>query len=79
MTDRDGSTPAESLVNHLKKCRKTGGALVGDAGVDMTPVVAEMIAAGWRYEGTEYIDGKRVRYLAPPPKETERESNDDQR
>lgn len=61
----------EALVEHLKECRGIDAALVGGADVDMTPTVQMLLDAGWTYDGTEYMDGKRIRYLkAPAPEES---------
>lgn len=57
--------PVEALVEHLKECRQVDAAIVADG--DATELVDELVAAGWTYEGTEYVEGKRVRYLVPPP------------
>jgi hypothetical protein len=56
---------AEELADHLKNCRGVDAAIVADGNAD--ELVARMIAEGWRYEGVEYVEGKRVRYLVPPP------------
>jgi hypothetical protein len=56
---------AEELVEHLKECRKVDVAVVKDGNAD--DLVARMIAEGWTYDGVEYVAGKRVRYLTPPP------------
>lgn len=65
MTDGSGAA-AQNLVDHLKRCRGVKAAVVGDTGVDMTPTVESMLAAGWTYGGVEYIGGKRIRYLLAP-------------
>jgi hypothetical protein len=65
----------DDLADHLAQCRQVDAALVGGTGVDMTETVQMLIAAGWTYKGTEYVAGKRVRYLAPPPPEENREEN----
>ena len=59
--------PAAELAEHLTACRKVDAAIVGGMGVDMTPTVERLIAEGWEYNGTEYVAGKRIRYLTPPP------------
>ena len=56
---------AEELADHLKRCRGVDAAIVQDGNADT--LVADLIGAGWRYEGTEHVEGKRVRYLVPPP------------
>jgi hypothetical protein len=56
---------AAELVEHLKECRKVDSVVAGDG--DLTEVVASMLAAGWTYDGVEYVEGKRVRYLVAPP------------
>lgn len=53
------------LVKHLIECRKVDAAIVQDGDAD--DLVARLIADGWTYEGVEYVAGKRVRYLIPPP------------
>lgn len=58
-------SPAQKLADHLAVCRGVDAALVADGNVD--DLVARMIADGWRYTGVEYVEGKRVRYLKPPP------------
>jgi len=55
----------EALVEHLKECRQVDAAVVADG--DATELVERLIAEGWTYEGVEYLAGKRVRYLVPPP------------
>lgn len=57
---------AQELADHLKDCRGVGAVLAGDTGVDMTPTVEMLLADGWTYAGTEYVAGKRIRYLNPP-------------
>lgn len=57
---------AEELVGHLRDCRDVNAVIAGDG--DLTDVIATMIAAGWKYSGTEYVEGKRVRYLIAPGK-----------
>ena len=57
--------PVEALVEHLKECRQVDAAVVADG--DASELVAGLIEQGWTYEGTEYVEGKRVRYLVPPP------------
>ena len=62
-----GGTPDGSpqrLADHLVNCRKVDAAVVVNGSAD--DLVAQMIAAGWTYEGAEYVEGKRVRYLVPP-------------
>lgn len=60
--ERDG---AEALVEHLKECRQVDAAIVADGNAD--ELVTRLISEGWTYEGVEYVEGKRVRYLVPPP------------
>ena len=55
----------EALVDHLKRCREVDAAIVTDGNGD--ELVARLIEEGWTYEGVEYLEGKRVRYLVPPP------------
>jgi hypothetical protein len=55
----------EALVEHLTRCRKVDAAIVQDGNAD--DLVARLIEQGWTYEGVEYVAGKRVRYLVPPP------------
>jgi hypothetical protein len=62
-----GESAAADLAAHLDECRTVDALIVGDAGVDMTPILQQMIDEGWTYGGTEYVAGKRVRYLTPPP------------
>lgn len=56
---------AAELADHLKNCRQTDLVIAGDG--DLTEVVEAMIRAGWTYSGVEYVEGKRCRYLTPPP------------
>lgn len=56
---------ADALTAHLRDCRKVDAVVAGDG--DLTDMVTSLLAAGWTYEGTEYVGGKRVRYLVPPP------------
>lgn len=56
---------AQRLVDHLVECREVDAAVVVDGNAD--ELVAKMVAEGWTFEGTEYVEGKRVRYLVPPP------------
>jgi hypothetical protein len=58
-------TGAEALVEHLVECRDVTAAVVVDGNAD--ELVAKMLAEGWTFEGTEHVEGKRVRYLVPPP------------
>lgn len=66
MTKSPQGEAAQALVDHLRECRGVKAAIVGDTGVDMTATVQKLIAAGWTYDGTEYINGKRIRYLRMP-------------
>jgi hypothetical protein len=54
----------EELVEHLRDYRGVDSVIAGDG--DLTEVVESMLAAGWTYSGTEYVAGKRVRYLLAP-------------
>ena len=56
---------AEELADHLANCRKVDAAVVVDGSADQ--LVAQLMAEGWRYAGVEHVEGKRVRYLRPPP------------
>lgn len=56
---------AQELADHLKNCRKTDFVVAGDGNLD--EVVETLLAAGWTPDGIEYVEGKRVRYLVPPP------------
>ena len=62
---RDEQDGPERLVAHLVECREVDAAVVADG--DASDLVAALIEQGWTYEGVEYIEGKRVRYLVPPP------------
>lgn len=62
MSDKQG---AEALVEHLAQCREVSAAIVADGNAD--ELVDRLISEGWAYEGVEYVEGKRVRYLVPPP------------
>lgn len=64
MSRRPGKN--HDLLDHLVTCGNVKGAIVGDEGVDMTPVVVELLAQGWEWGGQETIGGKRVRYLRAP-------------
>lgn len=55
---------AAELADHLKNCRKVDAVIAGDG--DLTETVETMLAAGWTYEGVEYVEGKRIRYLKAP-------------
>jgi hypothetical protein len=55
----------EDLVAHLKDCRQVDAVIAQDGNAD--DLVASLMAAGWTYDGVEYVAGKRVRYLTPPP------------
>lgn len=64
MADNPSDLPslaAQRLVDHLVECREVDAAVVVDGSAD------ELVAGGWTFEGTEYVEGKRVRYLVPPP------------
>jgi hypothetical protein len=54
---------AHELAEHLATCRQVDAVIVGDDGVDMTPTVEQLLAAGWVLEGEETAAGKRVRCL----------------
>lgn len=56
---------ADELAKHLAECRGVAAAVVADG--DATAVVHQMLADGWTYHGEEVVEGKRVRYLVPPP------------
>lgn len=56
---------AGELAAHLKDCRKVDAVVAGDG--DLTSAVDALLAAGWTYDGTEYVEGKRIRYLISPP------------
>ena len=56
---------AQELVEHLRDCRKVSALIAGDGNLDH--VVDDLIAEGWTFDGVEYVEGKRVRYLLPPP------------
>lgn len=60
--------PADVLVEHLRECRNASAAVVFDGSADAT--VEAMIAAGWTLGVTEYVAGKRVRMMTPPPADT---------
>lgn len=62
MDELDGP---EALVEHLKECRQVDAAIVADGNAD--ELLARLIGEGWTYDGVEYVAGKRVRYLVPPP------------
>lgn len=55
---------AEELADHLKNCRGVDAVIAGDGNLD--EVVNTLIAAGWTFDGVEYVEGKRCRYLVPP-------------
>lgn len=59
------SMAARRLADHLKDCRQVDAAVVVDGNAD--ELVAKMLAEGWTFEGSEHVEGKRVRYLVPPP------------
>lgn len=61
----DENTGADALVEHLVECRQVDAAIVANGNAD--ELVARLIEDGWTYEGVEYVEGKRVRYLVPPP------------
>jgi len=61
---------AAELAAHLKSCRQVDAVIAGDG--DLTETVETMLAAGWTYEGVEYVEGKRVRYLRAPEANTPR-------
>lgn len=61
----DETNGAKELAEHLKDCRQVDAAVVVDGNAD--DLVARLLADGWVYEGVEYVMGKRVRYLVPPP------------
>jgi hypothetical protein len=61
----EGEAAAGRLADHLKNCRGVDAVIAGDGNLD--EVVNTMIAAGWTFNGVEYVEGKRVRYLVPPP------------
>jgi hypothetical protein len=63
--EHGGQGGPEALVEHLKECRQVDAAIVADGNAD--ELVASLIEQGWTYEGVEYVEGKRVRYLVPPP------------
>jgi hypothetical protein len=57
----------QAVVDHMTRCHPVGAAIVFDGNADDT--VAKLLAAGWTWtEGTttEYVAGKRLRYLTPP-------------
>jgi hypothetical protein len=63
---------AEVLADHLAHCTQADAAIVVDGSAD--ELLAEMLAAGWTWDGTaEYMLGKRVRYLTPPAGMLDRE------
>lgn len=58
--------PADVLVDHLRDCLGATAAVVFDGSADAT--VEAMLAAGWTWDGTfDYVAGKRIRMMTPPP------------
>jgi hypothetical protein len=58
---------AQVVADHLANCAQAAAALVVDGNADLE--IAKLLAAGWTWtEGmsTEYVAGKRIRYLTPP-------------
>jgi hypothetical protein len=58
---------AQVVADHLANCTPATAALVVDGNADLE--IAKLLAAGWTWtEGreTEYVAGKRIRYLSPP-------------
>jgi hypothetical protein len=63
-THQDG--PAQALADHLAECTGADAAVVADGNAD--DIVASLIAAGWTLDdGAEFIAGKRIRMMHPPP------------
>lgn len=70
MSDQAAPDPhvdgARMLAEHLRDCVKASAAIVVDGSGDDT--VATLVAAGWTWDGNvEYVAGKRIRNLIPPP------------
>lgn len=61
----DPAAGVDALVSHLTECRKVDAVIAADGNAD--DLVSRMIADGWTYDGVEYVAGKRIRYLTPPP------------
>lgn len=58
-------TGADILVEHIKECTDAQAAIVVDGSAD--EVIDRMGEAGWLLEErTDYIAGKRIRFLKPP-------------
>lgn len=64
------STPDDGpvvLIEHMTVCRGAQAVIVVDGSADQ--VIAGMLAAGWTLqEGTDYVAGKRIRFLSLPGK-----------
>ncbi len=64
--------PATALAEHMRDCRGADAAIVMQSG-SADPVIASMLADGWTWTNgteaasTERMNGKRIRYLTPPP------------
>lgn len=64
MTDQPSGV--DVLVEHLTECGKPDAVIVVDGNGD--DVIATLLGAGWTYDGNvEYVAGKRIRNLVPPP------------
>lgn len=60
-------TGADAVAEHLSQCTDAQAAIVVDGSAD--EVIAGLMAAGWTaYERTDYVAGKRIRFLSPPPR-----------
>lgn len=57
---------ADVVAEHLALCAQVDAAIVQDGSADET--VATLLAAGWTWDErpTEFLAGKRLRYLRAP-------------
>lgn len=61
----------DNLVEHIAECVKPAATLVMQSG-SADGMIAELVEQGWTLnEGEEYVGGKRIRYMTPPPEVAE--------
>lgn len=58
---------ADLVLDHIANCTDVGALVVAQSG-SLHEQVAEMVADGWTLDDrVDYVAGKRIRYLTPPP------------
>lgn len=67
MTEPEKRTGADRLLDYIQQNHPDVAALIASQSGPLNGQVAELVARGWTVESVEYVEGKRVRILTPPP------------